>query len=111
MCFNYNEVRHHSKDCPQPKSKNGGFKVMALTANLAQSEHNCLIFLKGKVYKREVLCLLNTKASHNFTTRESAERMELQLEELKVPIGVHFIDGVPHPTTLQVRDVPFKLRN
>ncbi len=37
--------------------------------------------------------------------------MELQLEELKAPIEVHFVDGVPHPTTLQVRDVHFQLGN
>ncbi len=30
--------------------------------------------------------------------------MEFQLEELKAPIEVHFADGVPHPTTLQIRD-------
>jgi hypothetical protein len=35
--------------------------------------------------------------------------MELQLEELKAPIEVHFADGVPHPTNLQARDVPFQL--
>jgi hypothetical protein len=33
------------------------------------------------------------------------------LEELKAPIEVHFVDGVPHPTTLQARDVPIQLRN
>jgi hypothetical protein len=37
--------------------------------------------------------------------------MELQLEELKAPIEVHFADGVPHPTTLQAKDVPLQLRN
>jgi len=31
--------------------------------------------------------------------------MELQLEELKAPNEVHFGDGVPHPTTLQARNV------
>jgi hypothetical protein len=36
---------------------------------------------------------LDIGASHNFITQESAKRMELQLEELKVPIEVHFIDG------------------
>jgi hypothetical protein len=35
--------------------------------------------------------------------------MELQLKELKAPIEVHFADGVPHPTTLQAKDVPFQL--
>jgi hypothetical protein len=39
-CFNYNEVGHYSKDCPKFKSKNGGFKVIALNANLAQAECN-----------------------------------------------------------------------
>ncbi len=31
--------------------------------------------------------------------------------ELKAPIEVHFVDGVPHPTTLQIRNVPFQLGN
>jgi len=35
-CFNYNEVGHYSKNCPKPKSGNGGSKVIALTTNLAQ---------------------------------------------------------------------------
>ncbi len=82
-----------------------------LTANLAQGECNRPIFLKGKVSKRDVLCLLDTGASHNFITQKSVERMDLQLEELKAPIEVHFADGVPHPTTLQTKDVPFQLRN
>ncbi len=58
-----------------------------------------------------MLCLLDTRVSHNFITQESVERMELQLEELKAPIEVHFVDGVPHPSTLQERDVPFQLGN
>jgi hypothetical protein len=58
-----------------------------------------------------MLCLLDTWASHNFITRKNAERMELHLEELKAPIEVHFADGVPHPTTLQTRDVPLQLGN
>jgi hypothetical protein len=37
--------------------------------------------------------------------------MELQLEELKAPIKCNFADGVPHPTTLQARDVPLQLGN
>jgi hypothetical protein len=49
-CFNYNEVGHYSKDCPKPKPSNGGFKVIGPTANLAQSERNRLIFLKGKIF-------------------------------------------------------------
>ncbi len=102
---------HYSKDCPKPKPGNGGSKVITLTANLAQSDCNHLIFLKGKVFKREVLCLLDTGASHNFITLESAERMEVQLEEFKAPIEVHFVDGVPHPSTLQARDVPHQLGN
>jgi hypothetical protein len=110
-CFNYNEVGHYSKDYSKSKPRNGGSKVIALAINLAQSESNRLIFLKGKVSKREVLCLLYTRAFHNFITQENAERMELQLKELKAPIEVHFADGVPHPTTLQARDVPFQLRN
>ncbi len=51
------------------------------------------------------------RASHNFITRESAERMELHLEEFKAPIEVHFADGVPHPTTLQTKGVPLQLGN
>jgi hypothetical protein len=37
--------------------------------------------------------------------------MELHLEELKAPIEVHFTDGVPHPTTLQAKEVLLQLRN
>jgi hypothetical protein len=37
--------------------------------------------------------------------------MELQLEELKAPIEVHFADGVPHVTTLQAKEVPLQLGN
>jgi len=90
---------HYSKDCPKSKAGNGGFKVIALNANLAQAECNRLIFLKGKITKRDVLCLLNTGASHNFITRESTKRVELHLEELETPVEVHFADGVRHPTT------------
>jgi hypothetical protein len=39
---------------------------IALTPNLAQGECNRLIFLKGKVSKWDVLCLLDLGASHNF---------------------------------------------
>ncbi len=102
---------HYSKNCPKSKSGNGGFKVITPTTNLAQTECNRLIFLKGKIFKRDVLCLLDTGASHNFITQESAERMELQLEELKAPIEVHFVDEIPHPTKLQARDVLLQLRN
>ncbi len=91
---------HYSKDCPKPKLGNGASKVITFTSNLAQGECNRLIFLKGKLSKREVLCLLDTGASHNFITQESVERMELPLEELKAPIEVHFADGIPHPTKL-----------
>jgi hypothetical protein len=98
-CFNYNEMGHYSKECPKSKMGNGGSKVITLNVNLAQPECNRLIFLKGKIAKWDVLCLLDTWASHNFITRESAERMELRLEELKAPIEVHFANGVPHPTT------------
>ncbi len=96
-CFNCNEMGHCSKDCPKSKTGNGGSKVIALNANLAQAKCNWLIFLKGKIAKRDMLCLLDIRAFHNFITRESAERMELHLEELKAPIEVHFADGVPHP--------------
>ncbi len=54
---------------------------------------------------------MDTGASHNFITHESIERMELPLEELKAPIKVHFADGVPHPTTLQAKEVPLQLGN
>jgi predicted aspartyl protease len=67
--------------------------------------------LKGKIAKRDVLYLLDTGASHNFITRESAERMELHLEELKAPIKVHFANGISHPTTLQAKEVPLQLGN
>ncbi len=110
-CFNCNEVGKYSKDYPKSKMGNGGSKVIALTANLAQAKCNRLIFLKGKIVKREVLCLLDTGASHNFITQESVERMELRLEELKAPIEVHFADGVPHPTTLQAKGTPLQLGN
>jgi hypothetical protein len=110
-CFNYNEVGHYSKDCPKSKAGQGGSKVIALNANLTQAECNRLIFLKGKISKRNVLCLLDTGASHNFITRESAKRMELHLEELKAPIEVHFTDGVPHPITSQAKEVPLQLGN
>jgi len=105
-CFNCNEVGHYSKDCPKSKSGVGSFKVLALNATLAQKECNRLIFLKGKISKREILCLLDTGTSHNFITQESAKRMEL-----KAPIEVHFADGVPHPTTLQAKGVPLQLGN
>jgi hypothetical protein len=110
-CFNCNEVGHYSKDCPKSKARNGGSKVIALHANLAQAKCNRFIFLKGKIVKRDVLCLLDTKASHNFITRKNVERMELHLEELKTPIEVHFVDGVPHPTMAQVKEVPLQLGN
>jgi hypothetical protein len=110
-CFNCNEVGHYSKDYPKSKAGNGGSKVISLNANLAQAECNRLTFLKGKIAKRDVLCLLDTGAFHNFITRESAERMELHLEELKAPIEVHFMNGVPHPTTSQAKEVPLQLGN
>ncbi len=110
-CFNCNEVRHYSKDCPKSKPGNGGSKVIAFNANLTQTECNRLIFLKGKIAKWNVLCLLNTGVSHNFITKESTERMEIHLEEFKAPIEVHFADGVPHPTTLQAKETPLQLGN
>jgi hypothetical protein len=104
-------VGHYSKDCPKSKAGNGGSKIIALNANLAQAKCNRLIFLKWKVAKWDVLCFLDTRASHNFITRKSAERMELHLEELKAPIEVHFADGVPHPITSQAKEVPLQLGN
>jgi hypothetical protein len=65
----------------------------------------------GKIFKREILCLLDTGASHNFVIRKSSESMELHLEELKAPIEVHFADGFPYPTTLQAKGVPLQLGN
>ncbi len=110
-CFNYNEVGHYSKDCSKSKTRSGGSKVIAFNANLARGECNQFIFLKGKITKRDVLCLMDTGASLNFITKRTAERMELQLEEFKAPIEVHFANGVPHPTTLQAKEVPFQLGN
>jgi hypothetical protein len=107
-CFNYNEVGHYSKDCPKSKSGSGSSKVLAFNATLAQPECNRLIFLKGKIAKRDILCLLDTGASHNFITREIAKKMKLHLEELKAPIEVHFADAVPHPITLQTKGVPLQ---
>jgi hypothetical protein len=37
--------------------------------------------------------------------------MEFHLEEFKAPIEVHFANGVPHPTTLQAKEVPLQLGN
>jgi hypothetical protein len=37
--------------------------------------------------------------------------MELKLEELKAPIEVYLVDGVPHLTILQARNVPLQLGN
>jgi hypothetical protein len=54
---------------------------------------------------------LDVRVSHNFITQENVERMELKLEELKAPIKVHFADRVPHPTTLQAKDVSLQLGN
>ncbi len=76
-CFNYNEVGHYSKDCPKSKVGNRGSKVTAFNANLTQIECNQLIFLKGKIIKQDVFCLLDIEAFHNFITQESVERMEL----------------------------------
>jgi hypothetical protein len=66
-------MEHYSKNCPKSKPVIGGSKVIAFTANLAQGECNYLIFLKGKVYKWDVLCLLDIGASHNFITQENVK--------------------------------------
>ncbi len=71
-CFNCNEVEHYSKDCPKSKTGFRSSKVLVLNATLAQSECDRLIFLKGNITKREILCLLDIGACHNSITRESA---------------------------------------
>jgi hypothetical protein len=97
---------------PQAQIRQWGFsKVISPIANLAQGEHNHLIFFKGNVSKWEVLCLLDTRAFHNFVTQNNAKRMELQLEEFKAPIDVHFANGVPHPIMLPAKDMPLQLGN
>jgi hypothetical protein len=110
-CFNYNEVGHYSKDWPKFKVGNGGFKVIALNANLTQAECNRLIFLKGKIAKWEVLCLLDTGASHNFITQKKHRKDGTLVGGAQGTIEVHFADGVPHPTTLQAKEVPLQLGN
>jgi hypothetical protein len=50
-----------------------------------QGECNRFIFLKMKVSKQDILCLLDIGASHNFIIQKSAQR-----KELKAPIEVHF---------------------
>jgi hypothetical protein len=54
---------------------------------------------------------LDTWASHNIITQKNVEKMELELEELKAPIEMHFANGVPHIITLQTRDVFLQLGN
>ncbi len=49
--------------------------------------------------------------THNFITKETVKRMELQLEEFKAPIEVHFTNGVPHPTTLEAKEASLQLGN
>ncbi len=70
--FNCNEVGHYSKDCPKSKSGVGSSKVLALNVTLAQKECNRFIFLKRKISKHEILCLLDTGASqlHNSRKRQ-----------------------------------------
>jgi hypothetical protein len=58
-----------------------------------------------------MLCLLDIGASYNFMTRNNAKKMELQLEEFKASIEVHFVEGVPHLITLQAKDMPLQLGN
>jgi hypothetical protein len=94
---NCNEMGHYSKDCPKPKSGNGGSKVIALTANLIQGECNCLIFLKGKVSKWDVLCLLDTRVSHNFITQESAKGWSSHWRNLKHFFRCTLQMGLPIP--------------
>jgi predicted aspartyl protease len=97
---------------PQTQIRQWGFsKVISSTTNLAQGERNHLIFLKGNVFKWEVLCLLDIGAFQNFITQNNAKRMELQLEELKAPIEVHFTNGVPHPITLPTTNMLLQLGN
>jgi len=75
-------VGHYSKDCPKLKLGNGASKVIALTSNLGQGECNRLIFLKGKLSKREVLCLLDTIIATN-------ECLFMAHEEMHVPFSCH----------------------
>jgi hypothetical protein len=88
---------HYSKDCPKSKTRNGGFKVIALNANLAQAECNRLIFLKGKIIKWDVLCLLDIGVSHNFIMRESAERWSFNWRSSKHPSRCTSRMGFPIP--------------
>ncbi len=85
-CFNCNEVGHYSKDCPKSKSGVKSSKVLALNATLAQKECNRLIFLKGKISKREILCLLDTWA---FSQLHSSRKRQKDGAPLGKAQGTH----------------------
>ncbi len=90
-CFNCNEVGHYSKDCPKSKSGVGSSKVLALNATLAQKECNRLIFLKGKISKRDILCFTIFKDSDS-----SFKMSTLIIEHVKFVLQNMFNDEKPH---------------
>ncbi len=80
-CCNCNEVGHYSKYCPKSKSGSGSSKVLALNANLAQPECNQLIFLKGKIVKRDVTTPLWAKCEGEAHTPKSGKLKSHRIPE------------------------------